>query len=152
MLEVVRSRGTCPRARHGAIVVKDNRILATGYNGSPPRLPHCEDVECLIVDGHCKRTIHAEANAYLQAANVGVSLEGATLYVTGQPCIDCMKDTLSVGITYMVIADIEEFDNVTAAEQEFMYDMSLEVGVKYVSRDEHGTVCPCGENSSCECG
>ena len=73
-------RSTCPRASVGAVIVKDNRILATGYNGAPAGEPHCSDVGCLMVGDHCKRAIHAETNAIAQAAKYGVSVEGATLY------------------------------------------------------------------------
>jgi len=76
----VASRATCPRAAVGAIIVKDNRILATGYNGAAPGEPHCTDEGCIMVDGHCQRAIHAETNAIAQAAKYGVSVEGATLY------------------------------------------------------------------------
>lgn len=76
----VASRSTCPRASVGAVIVRDNRILASGYNGAPAGEPHCTEVGCDMVDGHCKRAIHAETNAIAQAAKYGISLEGATLY------------------------------------------------------------------------
>ena len=76
----VASRATCPRASVGAIIVKDNRILSTGYNGAPPGEPHCTDIGCDMVDGHCQRTIHAETNAMAQAAKYGIAIEGATIY------------------------------------------------------------------------
>src|SRR5690348_17307641 len=76
-------RGTCPRARVGCVIEKDGRTLSTGYNGSPPKEPHCDDVGCQMEDGHCIRTTHAEANAIAFAARYGIKLEGATLYVTG---------------------------------------------------------------------
>lgn len=76
----IASRSTCPRAAVGAVVVRDNRIISTGYNGAPAGKPHCEDVGCLMIDGHCKRAIHAETNALALAARYGIRLEGATLY------------------------------------------------------------------------
>lgn len=76
----VSSRSTCPRAAVGAVIVKDNNIISTGYNGAPAGEPHCLDVGCKIVDGHCTRATHAEENAILQAVKYGVPLEGATLY------------------------------------------------------------------------
>lgn len=76
----VASRSTCPRAAVGAVIVRDNKILATGYNGAPAGEPHCTDVGCMVVDEHCVRTIHAEENAVIHAREHGVSLEGATLY------------------------------------------------------------------------
>ncbi len=76
----VASRSTCPRASVGAVIVRGYRILATGYNGAPAGKPHCIDVGCIVGDGHCRRVVHAEINAIRQAAQRGVSLEGATLY------------------------------------------------------------------------
>ena len=76
----VASRSTCPRASVGAVIVKNRRILSTGYNGAPPGEPHCSEVGCLIENNHCERTIHAETNAVAQAAKFGVPIDGATLY------------------------------------------------------------------------
>ena len=76
----VASRSTCPRAAVGAVIVKDNRILATGYNGAPAGKPHCEDTGCNTVNDHCTTAVHAESNAIAQAAKYGIPLEGATIY------------------------------------------------------------------------
>lgn len=95
-------RSTCTRANVGAVVVKDKRILTTGYNGAPRGLPHCTDVGCLMVDGHCVRTIHAEQNALLQGAMHGVALQGGTIYVTHQPCLTCAKMIINAGIVRVV--------------------------------------------------
>lgn len=100
----VAKRSTCDRARVGAIIVKDRRILTTGYNGSPAGLPHCDDVGHLMVDGHCVRTLHAEQNAILQAALHGVSVRGSTIYVTHQPCLTCAKMIINAGIVRVVYA------------------------------------------------
>ena len=98
----VATRSTCPRLAVGAVVVRDRRILTTGYNGSPSGMPHCDDVGCLIriVDGResCQRTLHAEQNAIIQAAYHGVTVRGATIYCTHQPCLLCMKMVLNAGI------------------------------------------------------
>lgn len=75
----VAARSTCDRAQVGAVIVKDRRILTTGYNGAPAGLPHCDDIGHLMVDGHCVRTLHAEQNAILQAALHGVSVQGGTI-------------------------------------------------------------------------
>lgn len=80
---IVARRGTCNRAQVGAVIVKDSRIISIGYNGSLPGEAHCTDVGCKIVDGHCIRTIHAEANAICWAARNGVSVKDATMYVSG---------------------------------------------------------------------
>ncbi len=102
-LQVAR-RSTCDRARVGAIIVKDRRILTTGYNGSPAGLPHCDEIGHLMIAGHCVRTLHAEQNAIIQAALHGVGVAGSTLYVTHQPCITCAKMIINAGIRRVVFA------------------------------------------------
>ena len=87
---------------------------------------------CLIIGDHCKRTIHAEANAYLQAAKNGISLDGATLYVTGMPCIDCAKDSVSVGIKTLKIADIEQYSNFQPQEILFWNEIMKDVDVEWL--------------------
>ena len=98
----VARRSTCPRARVGAILVKDRRILTTGYNGAPMGLPHCDEDGCIIVDNHCVRAVHAEQNAILQAAYHGISVNGGTIYVTHQPCQTCAKMIVNAGIKRVV--------------------------------------------------
>jgi dCMP deaminase len=98
----VAKRSTCPRAAVGSVIVKDRRILTTGYNGSPMGLPHCTEVGCLIVEGHCVRTLHAEQNAIIQAALHGVSVKESTIYVTHQPCLNCAKMIINAGIVRVV--------------------------------------------------
>ena len=98
----VAGRATCPRASVGAVIVKDQRILTTGYNGAPPGIGHCADLGCEMLDGHCVRTMHAEANAVVQGALHGVILRGATVYCTHEPCLGCSKLLVSVGITRIV--------------------------------------------------
>ena len=100
----VAERSTCDRAHVGAVLVRGRRILATGYNGSPAGLPHCDDVGHLMVDSHCVRTLHAEQNAIIQAALHGVSSEGATAYATHQPCLTCAKMLINAGIRRVVYA------------------------------------------------
>jgi len=84
------------------VIVRDKRILTTGYNGSPSGMPHCDDVGCLIriVDGResCQRTLHAEQNAIIQAAYHGVSVRDSILYCTHQPCLLCTKMIMNAGI------------------------------------------------------
>ncbi len=103
MAMLVSERATCPRMHVGAVLVRDKRILATGYNGSLPGQPHCYDVGCMIEDGHCIRTIHAEMNAIIQCAIHGVSTEGATAYVTNMPCTNCTKALIGAGIKEVVV-------------------------------------------------
>lgn len=104
---VVAQRSTCGRAAVGAVIVRDRNILATGYNGAPAGMPHCNEVGCLVYtsknpDGeteeNCFRTIHAEINAIAQAAKSGVSIRGSDIYVTHSPCIHCLKVLVNTGI------------------------------------------------------
>lgn len=110
IVELIKSRSTCLRRQVGALIAKDKRILATGYNGAPIGCKHCEEVGCLrekykVPSGQrhelC-RAIHAEQNAIVQAAYSGVSVKGATLYVTNQPCVLCAKMIINAGIEKIV--------------------------------------------------
>jgi dCMP deaminase len=101
----VATRATCPRAMVGAVLTRKKRILTTGYNGAPRGVAHCLDVGCTLVDGHCLRATHAEANAIVQGALHGVSLEGATAYCTHQPCSGCSKLLISAGVERIVYRD-----------------------------------------------
>lgn len=89
---------TCERASVGAVIVFDNQILATGYNGSPSKTDQCNEVGCYIEDGHCIRTVHAEINAILQCSKYGVSTNGAYIFVTHKPCLSCTKAIINAGI------------------------------------------------------
>lgn len=114
MATFVAKRGTCTRKKLGAILVKDKRVIATGYNGSPPGQPHCTDVGCFVVPttqkiegkeitkDHCIRTIHAELNAILQCALHGIKTHNATLYVMYNPCYYCAKTIVAAGIKRVV--------------------------------------------------
>lgn len=106
---IVATRATCPRRSVGAVIVRDRRILATGYNGAPRGLPHCPPggherdwPEGCLRAGHCIRSLHAEQNALLQAAMIGVPCEGASIYVTCQPCNTCAKMLINAGIRRVV--------------------------------------------------
>jgi dCMP deaminase len=88
----------------GAVIVRDKRILTTGYNGAPSNLPHCTEVGCLMVNGHCVRTLHAEQNAIIQGALHGVDVSCSTIYVTHQPCLVCAKMIINAGIERVVYA------------------------------------------------
>ncbi|WP_372588403.1 deoxycytidylate deaminase [Priestia megaterium] len=100
--ELVATRSTCDRLSVGCLLVKDNRIIATGYNGSISGAPHCDDVGHLMYENGCKRTVHAEMNALLQCAKYGVSANGATAYCNHFPCPDCMKSLNQAGIKRIV--------------------------------------------------
>ena len=109
--KAVAARATCPRAAVGVVIARDNRILTTGYNGSPTGVRHCVDAGCLMIEGHCGRATHAEANAIVQGALHGVSLRGATAYVTMEPCLGCTKLLISAGIARIVSAKAYANDN-----------------------------------------
>lgn len=115
MVKAISKLGTCKRSKVGALIVRDGRIITTGYNGSPPGEPHCLDVGCDMVDGHCIRTTHAEANAIAFAARHGISTLGATIYVYGWItggnlgiCHACNKLAKSAGIVETVIVPYEK--------------------------------------------
>ncbi len=110
---LVAQRSTCVRRHVGAVVVKDKRMLATGYNGAPSGLRHCSEIGCLreklkIPSGQrhelC-RGLHAEQNAIIQASLYGVSVRDSVLYITNQPCIICAKMIINAGIREIVILD-----------------------------------------------
>ena len=107
----VAKRATCDRGRSGCVIVKNKRILATGYVGSPSGLEHCDEAGHMlrdviapegIISKHCIRTIHAEQNAICQAARFGISLQEATLYCTMEPCFVCAKMIVNCGIKRVV--------------------------------------------------
>ncbi|MGV8151384.1 MAG: deoxycytidylate deaminase [Candidatus Woesearchaeota archaeon] len=107
------SRGTCDRGRTGCVIVKDHRILASGYVGSPPGLDHCDESGHILrkvtyEDGeermHCVRTIHAELNAICAAARYGISLDGSTVYMKLEPCEACARALIAVGVKRVVCA------------------------------------------------
>lgn len=96
------TRSTCPRAQVGCVMVHDNLALVTGFNGAPRGMDHCTDVGCLIENNHCIRSLHAEQNAIIQAARTGVSLVGATAFVTHHPCALCANMLINVGVVRVV--------------------------------------------------
>jgi dCMP deaminase len=102
----VSSRATCDRKHVGAVIVRDKSILATGYNGSIRGLPHCDEEGHLMEDGHCVRTIHAEANAIIQAARNGVRIDQGTFYVTASPCWSCFKMIANAGVKRVVYGEL----------------------------------------------
>ncbi len=113
MADLAATRSTCLRRQVGAVIVKDKKVLATGYNGAPSGLKHCLDIGCLrdelgIPSGErhelCRAT-HAEQNAIAQAALFGVSIKDSTLYSTTQPCILCTKLIINAGIKKIAIKD-----------------------------------------------
>lgn len=109
--KVVATRSTCLRRQVGAVIIKERRILATGYNGAPSGLAHCQEVGCIreaqnVPSGErhelC-RALHAEQNAILQAALYGVSIQGATIYCTTHPCVMCAKMIINTGMKEVAV-------------------------------------------------
>lgn len=97
--QLLAMRSTCERLKVGATIVRDKRVIAGGYNGSVSGDVHCIDEGCYVVDEHCVRTIHAEMNAILQCAKFGIPTQGAAVYVTHFPCLQCTKMLLQAGIS-----------------------------------------------------
>jgi len=111
MMNYVGSRATCNRGRSGCVIVRDKRVISTGYVGSPPGLPHCDEIghemhSVINEDGsksqHCIRTAHAEQNAIAQAARFGIALDGATIYCKMVLCYVCAKLAITAGIKRVV--------------------------------------------------
>lgn len=123
--EAVATRATCPRKSVGAVIVRDHRIIATGYNGSPSGWDQCNEVGCHMVDGHCKRAIHAEKNALLYAARHGIALRGATCYVTVRPCLDCFQSLAVAGVNDMRYVESYGNDDAYLAELAAKYGVTL---------------------------
>ena len=94
----VSTRSTCNRKAVGAVIVRGQTILSTGYNGSIKGADHCDDAGHEMENDHCVRTIHAEANAIVQAARHGIRIENSEIYVTASPCYDCFKMIANAGI------------------------------------------------------
>lgn len=138
ILNAARNRATCDRGRSGAVIVRDNHILATGYVGSPSGIDHCLDIGHEFVESyekdaatgeigikkHCVRTVHAEQNAICQAAKLGVAIAGAKMYCTMFPCYTCAKMIVNVGIVEV----IAEYDYQSSQRSKQIFD---QVGVKY---------------------
>ena len=111
--EQVASRSTCDRKHVGAVIVRDKTILSTGYNGSLRGAPHCDDAGHDIENGHCVRTVHAEANAVAQAAKNGVAIDGSEIYVTASPCLTCFKLVANCGIRTVYYKEFYRDDRIT---------------------------------------
>ena len=131
--ELVGSRATCSRGRSGCVIVRDKRILVTGYVGSPAGLPHCDEVghemhKILNDDGteseHCVRTAHAEQNAISQAAKLGVLIDGSTLYCHMTPCYSCAKSIINSGIKKVIV--LKDYHRGNRTKEVFMQS-----GVKF---------------------
>lgn len=103
--QIAALRATCPRLHVGAVIVKDNRILSSGYNGAVSGQPHCTDVGCLLIGDNCNRSIHAEQNAITSAARFGISISDSSIYITHQPCLVCAKMIIQAGISIVRVLE-----------------------------------------------
>ncbi len=123
---IIATRANCDRLRTGAVLVKDKRIIATGYNGAPPGLATCDEVGHLMEDGHCVRTIHSEHNVIIQVARLqGSSTEGSTLYTLYSPCIHCSKYIIAAGVKRVVFSQVYRNNNAV----EYLKSAGLDVDV-----------------------
>lgn len=127
----VATRSTCDRKFVGAVVVRDRSILATGYNGSIRGLAHCDEEGHLMEDNHCVRTVHAEANAIVQAARNGVRIEGASIYVTASPCWGCFRLIANAGIARIVFGEFYRDKKI--------FEVSQKLGIELVDFSTHHT-------------
>ena len=119
--ELISKRSTCDRAFVGAVLVKDKRIIATGYNGGVSETDNCNEVGHYMEDGHCIRTVHAEMNALIQCAKEGISTKNTEIYVTHFPCLNCTKQLLQVGckrVVYIHQYRIDEYAEYLYREKE----------------------------------
>lgn len=122
--QVVATRSTCHRKYVGAVIVRDRMILSTGYNGSIRGMPHCIDVGHMMESGHCVATIHAEANAIIQAAKNGVMIDGSTIYVTASPCWNCFKKSANAGIRRICYGEFYRDQRI--------FEVAAQIGVELV--------------------
>ena len=106
MARLVAGRSTCPRRQVGAVLVRQRRVIATGYNGSVRGDVHCYDAGCLLENGHCVRAVHAELNALLQCAISGQTSVGATLYSTDFPCVHCAKALVQAEVVRVIYVSL----------------------------------------------
>ncbi|HEY1693242.1 MAG TPA: dCMP deaminase family protein [Polyangiaceae bacterium] len=126
----VSTRSTCDRKFVGSVIVRDKSILATGYNGSIRGLPHCDEEGHLMEDGHCVRTVHAEANAIVQAARNGVRVDGAHIYVTASPCWGCFRLIANAGIGRICFGELYRDTRI--------FDVATRLGIELVDMSKPG--------------
>jgi dCMP deaminase len=124
----VATRSTCDRKYVGAVIVREKTILSTGYNGSIKGLPHCDEAGHEMVDDHCIRTTHAEANAIVQAAKNGVEINQSEIYVTASPCYNCFKLIANAGIKTIYYGEFYREDRIL--------EHAKEAGIELVSLED----------------
>ena len=114
----VATRSTCGRKHVGAVIVRDKTILSTGYNGSIRGLKHCDEAGHEMENTHCVRTIHAEANAIVQAARNGVQIDKSEIFITASPCYDCFKMIANAGIQIIYYGEFYRDDRIISRAKE----------------------------------
>jgi len=119
----VASRSTCDRKHVGSVIVRNKTILSTGYNGSIRGMPHCDETGHMMENDHCVATIHAEANAVLQAAKNGVMIEGAEVYITASPCWICFKMLANTGIKKIYYGEFYRDDKIFDVAKKLSIDL-----------------------------
>lgn len=150
----VATRSTCDRGRVGCVIVRDKQILVTGYAGSPKGMPHCDEVghqmkTVIHEDGrqsqHCLRTAHAEQNAIVQAAKLGISIDGATLYCKITPCATCAKMIINSGIRRIVC---EKRYHAGAESEEMFRQANIEISFFQETVEEYANQKVAQENAN----
>ena len=124
----VATRSTCDRKHVGAVIVRGKTILSTGYNGSVRGMHHCDEVGHEMENGHCVRTIHAEANAVVQSARNGVRIDEAEIYVTASPCYDCFKMIANAGLSSIYYGEFYRDTHINS--------LAEQIGIKLVNLSE----------------
>ncbi len=119
----VATRSTCDRKHVGAVIVRDRNILSTGYNGSIAGMPHCDDVGHMMDSGHCIATIHAEANAIIQAAKNGVMINGGAIYTTASPCWNCFKIIVNSGMKRILFGEFYRDDRIFSVAERLQVEL-----------------------------
>lgn len=119
----VSSRSTCPRKHVGAVIVRDRNILSTGYNGSISGMPHCDEAGHMMENDHCVATIHAEANAIIQAAKNGVTIHHGTIYTTASPCWSCFKLIANSGLERICFGEFYRDERIFSVAQEIRIEL-----------------------------
>lgn len=132
--QVVATRSTCPRKFVGSVIVRNRTILSTGYNGSIRGMPHCSDVGHMMEDNHCVATIHAEANAIIQAAKNGVVIDGGDCYVTASPCWSCFKQLANAGIQRICFGEFYRDNRI--------FEVAAKIGIELVHTGLPGVTLP----------
>lgn len=134
LTDVWSERATCDRLHVGSVIVNGDAQVSAGYNGAPRNLDHCDDVGHMVEDNHCKRVLHAEVNAIINAARVGVSTLGATLYCNYQPCWECFKAIINAGIKKVVYRSVYKTEDIRVVQAAARVGIILE---KYTEHERH---------------